>query len=840
MPSSDTGSEERKARTCPTCGLIFDATVKFCPEDGSKLSIEFGTTANVLRVRGDSAKSASGDAAARKANSGEMSARKANSGDSAARKAVTGETAGRNASSGDTGDRTASGAANQATGTVRTKTSEPGRDISKEKTLQLSERISTSSPESLVGFVLDDQYEILSVIGQGGMSVVYKARHMMMHKVVAVKTLLPHLMMHPASIERFRQEAQAASNLSHPNIVTVHNYGLGANSQPYIVMDFLEGQSLAEVIRSNGALPIERACHIFVQIADALSVAHKNKVVHRDLKPSNILLVPHADDRDFVKIVDFGIAKLLPTEGAEVAQLTQTGELFGSPLYMSPEQSKGDALDAKSDIYSLGCLMYETIAGKPPLDGDNTLEILYKHVNEIPDTFHSRGVKVPNRLETIIFKAMAKDPAQRHASMGVLRDNLMELMQDRKTPFFTRLFSRWELFLLRRKPRSMADRLKVIAATASIFIVVLAASWVALLQTIILRSDAYKVDYQWAEDAPVKAETPPASAALELVALNERAQAMKTHPDKMTPENVEELATGLQTFGREMANRHCWDLACDATEEAVRVNATYHGEKTLPTFMAHVEHADILRRRGNVGAALEEYEHVFPLIAPLVRDDLFSFSSILRRLADAEYAYAVSEDQNGMTGSAVRNYSAARNKYAELWSLYQRWPVMKHGPSSTRVKLDAIAGDFIMVLSRLADCEGRLAQACPNGSAQQIGMLQSARAHYGTAEGLWRTGSEINHQNEAVAQCKLADVEHALVLAIRASGTQPGGTARYDESAQRDYVRAIDLVGKAFPPSSAYNALVLRRYAGFLADTSNYLQSFIERNQSWILYFTAK
>src|SRR4030095_3436452 len=193
-------------------------------------------------------------------------------------------------------------------------------------------------PESLVGTSIADKYEILSVLGQGGMSVVYKARHLLMKKAVAIKVLLPQLVLNPQSLKRFQQEASASSSLSHPNVITVYDFGVSAQGLPYLVMDLLYGDSLADEVKNNGPLEVGRALKIFIQAADALYEAHRKGVIHRDLKPSNIMLVSTDTSADIVKIVDFGIAKVLPQEGDDVQKLTQTGEIFGSPYYMSPEQ----------------------------------------------------------------------------------------------------------------------------------------------------------------------------------------------------------------------------------------------------------------------------------------------------------------------------------------------------------------------------------------------------------------------------------------------------------------------------------------------------------------------
>jgi serine/threonine protein kinase/Flp pilus assembly protein TadD len=283
----------------------------------------------------------------------------------------------------------------------------------------------------LVGTVLGDRYEILELIGDGAMGQVYKAKHRLLKRIVAVKMMHPNLVSGAAALKRFQKEAELASALNHPNILTVYDFGVTDGGVPYLVMAFLEGTSLAEQIAGGANLELKRSVHIFKQVSLGLAHAHENGVVHRDLKPSNIMLVQLDNDPDFVKIVDFGIAKLLtPTEG-ETDNLTRTGEVFGSPPYMSPEQCRALPVDARCDIYSLGCVMYRTLSGKQPITGHDLIEYLYKHVNETPEAFSivCPELNIPADLETIIFKAMAKQPDDRYQSMGELRDALEHVYQ---------------------------------------------------------------------------------------------------------------------------------------------------------------------------------------------------------------------------------------------------------------------------------------------------------------------------------------------------------------------------------------------------------------------------
>lgn len=282
--------------------------------------------------------------------------------------------------------------------------------------------------DPLVGKVFAERYTITSLLGFGGMSVVYKAQHKLMDRTVAIKMLHAGIKGDPASLERFRLEAQAASSLNHQNIIAVYDFGVTPQSEAFFVMDFLDGESLADMLERKGRLPWERAVTIFKQICDGLGAAHRKSIVHRDLKPANVVLIKD-EGIEIVKLVDFGIAKLLPGAGKQQQQLTKTGEIFGSPIYMSPEQCLGKELDIRSDIYALGCLMYETLTGQPPLLGETFLETLNKHVGEKPKPMNevAPDANIPAELEQIIFKCMEKDPKDRFQTTEEIRDQLTVL-----------------------------------------------------------------------------------------------------------------------------------------------------------------------------------------------------------------------------------------------------------------------------------------------------------------------------------------------------------------------------------------------------------------------------
>jgi serine/threonine-protein kinase len=281
--------------------------------------------------------------------------------------------------------------------------------------------------DTLVGTKLADRYQIISVIGHGGMGVVYKARHELMDRIVAIKMLKPQLIMDAQSAQRFQQEAKAASRLSHANVITLFDFGMTATGQPYLVMDYLPGTSLADLIKQEGRVGVERFLRICAQVCDALDHAHRHGIIHRDLKPGNIMLTVREGEPDFVKVVDFGVAKILPFAGEDSQSVTQSGEVFGSPVYMSPEQCVGEPLDVRSDVYSMGVVMYEMLTGRVPLRGKDIIQTIMMHKCDMPPRFSQvrPDLNLPERLETVVFNALQKDPAQRHQTMAELKEDLL-------------------------------------------------------------------------------------------------------------------------------------------------------------------------------------------------------------------------------------------------------------------------------------------------------------------------------------------------------------------------------------------------------------------------------
>jgi len=272
--------------------------------------------------------------------------------------------------------------------------------------------------DPLVGIVLAGRYVVKRRIGEGGMGLVYEGLHRDIDKRVAIKVLRDDLSRRPEVVARFRQEAKSASRIGHENIVDISDFGETARGASYFIMEFLDGEDLANVLGREITVDADRVCAIVLQCCRALSATHAKGIVHRDIKPENIFLTKRDGVEDFVKIVDFGIAKMsdIETEGAPGRKLTKTGMIFGTPEYMSPEQAAGKELDHRVDVYALGIILYECLAGRVPFEGDTFMGVLTQHLfAELPPIDElNPSVEVSRELEMVIRKALAKDPDDRY------------------------------------------------------------------------------------------------------------------------------------------------------------------------------------------------------------------------------------------------------------------------------------------------------------------------------------------------------------------------------------------------------------------------------------------
>ncbi|HEX2313379.1 MAG TPA: Stk1 family PASTA domain-containing Ser/Thr kinase [Thermomonospora sp.] len=273
--------------------------------------------------------------------------------------------------------------------------------------------------------LLGGRYELDGVVGRGGMAEVYRAKDLRLDRIVAVKTLRSDLARDPVFQARFSREAQSAASLNHPSVIAVYDTGedqVGDTSIPYIVMEYVEGHTLRDLLRENRRLVPERALEITDGILRALDYSHRGGIIHRDIKPANVMLTRSHE----VKVMDFGIARAMADSAAT---MTQTAQVIGTAQYLSPEQARGERVDARSDLYSTGCVLYELLTGRPPFTGDSPVAIAYQHVREEPIPPSQVDPDIPQWCDHIVLKAMAKDPAHRYQSAAEFRADIQRAMQ---------------------------------------------------------------------------------------------------------------------------------------------------------------------------------------------------------------------------------------------------------------------------------------------------------------------------------------------------------------------------------------------------------------------------
>ncbi|MBX9695028.1 MAG: serine/threonine protein kinase [Cyanobacteria bacterium] len=348
---------------------------------------------------------------------------------------------------------------------------------------QSSQPIVVQSPsrneDKLIGKTIAGHYEIVEKIGQGGMSKVYRAHHKLLNRCVALKLIRSNLLDDTRVIERFQREAQAAAGLKHPNICCVNDIGI-YEDQPYIVMDLLTGVSLADLLEQEGKLSIETAIALIIQTCTGLAFAHSQGIVHRDIKPGNIICeLDDATGKQTVRLVDFGIAKVLRDDN-DGPNLTQTGEIFGTPSYMSPEQCLGLKIDTRSDVYAIGCVLCEMVTGSPPFKSATVLGTVSMHAHEpIPE------IRTSNEgLNAVIYRCLQKDPADRYQQVEDLISDLHLALAGKVPERPIELFRYWR----DKKPGSTFS-ISVSRKTG----LILLAAWVIML--IVLLSRDYSISF---------------------------------------------------------------------------------------------------------------------------------------------------------------------------------------------------------------------------------------------------------------------------------------------------------------------------------------------------------
>jgi serine/threonine protein kinase len=310
------------------------------------------------------------------------------------------------------------------------------------------------------------QYEVLELIGKGGMGAVYKVFDKHLGKVLAVKLMQQDLAKDQIAQKRFEQEVEATCQLTHENLIATYGHGTTTDGTPYLVMEYVPGEALSDLLIREGPLEASRALQLWHQICEALEHAHKNGVIHRDLKPTNVIISRASDGTETARLLDFGIAKIISATSRETHNLTETGTVFGSPQYMSPEHCLGFKMDERSDIYSLGCLVYEMLTGRTPFSDSNAVQVVVKHINEeaLPFSAEQKLDRLGKKLEGVTLKCLEKDSDRRYQSVSEIIKDLTLISQGKQPSKFIR----------HKKPRAEFSRRQILASVAGASLVIMA------------------------------------------------------------------------------------------------------------------------------------------------------------------------------------------------------------------------------------------------------------------------------------------------------------------------------------------------------------------------------
>ncbi|MBA3458149.1 MAG: protein kinase [Deltaproteobacteria bacterium] len=282
----------------------------------------------------------------------------------------------------------------------------------------------------LIGREIAGRYRIQAKLGEGGMGAVFKAEQISLKRTIAVKLLRPEMASSQLLLRRFNAEAEAVAKLSHPNTVNIYDFGQDSDGTLFIAMEYVEGHSLRDVIHREAPFPLRRALSIALQVASSLTDAHSRSIIHRDLKPDNVMLQQRGRERDIVRVLDFGIAKLREENRQSQMAMTQAGDMLGTPQYMAPEQIRAEPIDGRTDVYALGCLLYEMITARLPYEAPTIMSLLSKHLLEVtvPPSQRRLDLALPPAIDQLILSAMAKDPNLRPATMEAFGEQMAELL----------------------------------------------------------------------------------------------------------------------------------------------------------------------------------------------------------------------------------------------------------------------------------------------------------------------------------------------------------------------------------------------------------------------------
>ena len=517
----------------------------------------------------------------------------------------------------------------------------------------MNERLSDVAPlddeseeDPYLGKIIADKYEMLELVGGGGTGLVYKALQLEGKKIVAVKVLFPQMVLRQDVVNRFKQEASASRLLSHPNIVAVLDFGAD-RSQPYLVMEFIDGVSASDWVEEQGKLPLAQAVSIMLQACAGIQHAHSRSVVHRDLKPSNLMITFDNEKREQVKVVDFGLAKAFRDESASASKLTKTGDICGSPSYMSPEQCRGIKLDYRTDLFSLGCVFYELINGKPPFYGEDPIEVILRQIEETPQEVQLADVdsNVASKANAVLFRAMAKDREQRYQSIEELQTDIGKI--------FSKKESIWESPLLKLKVAKLkflgrSDRLpskKVLAIAVPVAVIISSVIPLFLLLAPKATKDAFNGPITWQVTQPkASQEKPPERIKFTefLVSRLEEGAGRDSQPV------VNALQERIEYFKRTMQ----YEQEESDLEKLLRIRKKIDGPTSVPTATAMLELANCLYDQGKYSHARPGYQAAIPIFERTFAKDFEDLAPPLTRSASIDLLF-------GNVDQATQEYKKA-------------------------------------------------------------------------------------------------------------------------------------------------------------------------------------
>ena len=497
--------------------------------------------------------------------------------------------------------------------------------------------LSETASDVIIGQVVAEKYLINGFIGKGGMSAIYKVKHLQLDTELALKLLDKTMWADPTAVKRFKLEAQTVSKLTHPCLITYRDFGITADGQPYLVMDYIQGNTLGQRIKATRGIFLPSVLEIFEQLCEGLSVAHGLGIIHRDVKPGNIMFLDEESNR--LKLLDFGIAKIMTEEGEEAQHLTRTGDVFGSPLYMSPEQCMGKRLDNRSDIYALGCVIFEAMTGRHAISGNTILDTMNKHVSLVPSypselrpdlgsAERASWVDV-DEFEYIVMKCLQKNPNDRYKTVDDLLVDLRKVKAqqkiDRDTPSATVKNLRKSEKFDRTSPKEMFQ----MVATAAYIIVGLGV--VGAIGVIFVLTNKPAPEVTKVVEAKPKSTGPSQSIVLDNSARSQDAN------------DLDSKAKGYMSMGQ-------WPDAIDMLEASISMYKR-QGKSALliaPRYMdlanCYYNNKDYQNSLRNYKEAMAIYKQNPEFLKPQIKESLLGQAKALREM-DMEKAAKENEDE---------------------------------------------------------------------------------------------------------------------------------------------------------------------------------------------------